>query len=257
MSPEVKLNGFQNSILPRHVAIIMDGNGRWAKARQLPRAEGHKSGAQSVRRVVEETRRLGISYLTLFAFSTENWQRPAEEVNALMILFVQYLQSEIDLLLKHDIRLRSIGDEQQLPPEVQKSLQHCKQATEHCKSMQLIIAISYGARQEIVAAARRIAEKAARNEITSDQITEAYFADNLYAPDIPDPDLLIRTSDEFRISNFLLWQLAYSEIVVTPLYWPEFDEAEYHRCLAEYSGRSRRFGLTAEQIEVLGKQISN
>jgi undecaprenyl diphosphate synthase len=235
--------------VPSHVAIIMDGNGRWAKQRLFPRIEGHRAGAKAVRMVVEESRRLGIRYLTLFSFSTENWLRPKEEVSALMRLFCQYVESERDLLLKHSIRLRAIGDRSRLPSDVRESLERVEAETRGGSEMQLILALSYGGRDEIAAAARALAERVKRGEIQPEDITPELVSSCMYAPDVPDPDLLIRTSDEFRISNFLLWQLAYSEIVVTKCFWPAFSKEEFARCLEEYSGRKRRFGLTDEQIE--------
>lgn len=234
--------------LPKHVAIVMDGNGRWAKRRFLPRVEGHRAGAKSVRMVVEESRRLGIRYLTLFAFSTENWQRPGEEVSALMKLFAQYLESELELMLRHDVRLRAIGDLSRLPQPVRESLERNMARTASAQGMDLILAISYGGREELVNACRGIAQQVASGNLELAQISAEHVRAALYAPDIPDPDLLIRTSDEFRISNFLLWQLAYSEIVVTPVLWPDFDQNEYHRCLHNYAARERRFGLTDEQV---------
>ncbi len=237
------------AVLPRHVAVIMDGNGRWAKKRFLPRIEGHRAGAKTVRMIVEESRRLGIRYLTLFAFSTENWQRPRDEVSSLMRLFAQYLDSELELMLKNDIRLRAIGDLSRLPWEVQESLQRNFERTKDAKAMDLILAVSYGGREELVAAARKISEAVQRGELRSQDISEQTITSQLYAPDVPDPDLLIRTSDENRISNFLLWQLAYSEIVVTPVLWPEFNREEYLRCLQEFAGRTRRFGLTDDQLQ--------
>jgi undecaprenyl diphosphate synthase len=232
-----------------HVAIIMDGNGRWAKGRLLPRIEGHRAGAKTVRMVVEESRRLGVRYLTLFTFSTENWRRPVSEVGALMQLFAQYLESELDLLLKNGIRLRSIGDRSRLPEPVQNLLSKTEKATEKNTGMDLILALSYGGREEIASAARRIAEEVKAGSLSAEQINEDTFRNYLYAPDVPDVDLLVRTSDEFRISNFLLWQLAYSEMVVTPVAWPEFGKDEFLRCIEEYGTRVRRFGLTDEQRE--------
>lgn len=248
---ELKTGHFagKSESLPRHIAIIMDGNGRWARARRLPRAEGHRYGGKAVRRIVEECRRRGVEYLTLFAFSTENWQRPEDEVRSLMNLFVQYLEGELKLLLKNDIRLRSIGDTSRLSEKVQSSLRNCEEKTKDCKSMQLIIAISYGGRHEILNAVKRIACDMKSGVVSEAEFDEAMFSRYLYTADIPDPDLLIRTSDEHRISNFLLWQLAYAEIVVTPVLWPDFDEKQLALCLAEYEKRERRFGLTKEQLE--------
>lgn len=234
--------------LPKHIAIIMDGNGRWAKSKNLPRVEGHRTGAKSVRVVVEEARKLGIKYLTLFSFSTENWNRPKDEVSALMKLFKQYLDGELSQLLKNGVRLRAIGDLQRLPDFVRESLDRNQKETEHLDGLQLILALSYGGREEIVSAARKLATQAKAGLIDPNLINEELFSENLYSKDIPDPDLLIRTSAENRISNFLLWQLAYAEIVVSPVLWPDFRQAEFAACLEEYAKRERRFGLTSEQI---------
>lgn len=236
------------TLLPRHVAIIMDGNGRWARARHLPRVEGHRQGAKTVRMVVEESRKLGVKYLTLFAFSTENWHRPADEVSTLMKLFAQYLNSELKLLLKNDIRLRAIGDLSRLPPDVRQLLTENEARTQNLSGMQLILAVSYGGRDEIVRAVRTVAEAVRAGTLEPADISPQVVAQALYAPDIPDPDLLIRTSNEHRISNFLLWQLAYSEIVVTPVLWPDFTRDEYLRCLDVFALRERRFGRTGEQL---------
>ena len=236
-------------VVPRHIAIIMDGNGRWAKRRFLPRIEGPRNGAKSVRAVVEECRRLGVRYLTLFAFSTENWRRPQEEVGGLMGLFVQYLEGELELLLKHDIRLRAMGDLARLPQAVREILERNEQRTKDLTGMELILAVSYGGRDELVQAVKKIGRGIKAGEINPEDITEESFSKALYLPDVPDPDLLIRTSDETRISNFLLWQLAYSEIVVSPVLWPDFSRDEFHRCLNVFAGRNRRFGLTQEQIK--------
>ncbi len=240
-------------VIPRHVAIIMDGNGRWAKQRGLPRVEGHRIGVKRVRAVVEEARRLGVRYLTLFCFSTENWQRPDGEVSALMGLFKQYLASELDTMTRNGVRLRALGNIERLPTPVLEALQHAEKSSAHQEGLDLILAISYGGRWEIVEAARKIlleVQQGKRSlEDTLAQLDESFFARYLGLPDVPDPDLLIRTSDESRISNYLLWQLAYSEIIVTPVLWPDFDKTEFLRCLSELAGRQRRFGLTDEQIE--------
>ena len=234
--------------IPQHVAIIMDGNGRWAQARHMPRVEGHRQGAKTVRMVVEESRRIGVRYLSLYAFSTENWQRPKEEVWALMKLFEKYLVSELDLLNKNGIRLRIIGNRDRLPEGVQKAAQHAEEATAKNTDMDLILAVSYGGREELVAAAQAVAKRVATGEILPEEISEDDMRAGLYAPTVPDPDVLIRTSDESRISNFLLWQLAYSEIVVSDVCWPDFSKETYLGCLRQFSSRSRRYGLTEEQI---------
>lgn len=235
--------------IPQHIACIMDGNGRWARQRGLPRVEGHRAGAKTVRMVVEECRRLGVKYLTLFAFSSENWKRPDQEVGALMGLFHRYLNAELDRLCENDIRLRVIGDRSRLPEYVLDSLVRAEERSQVHGGMQLILAVSYGARDEIIGAARSLAARVERGDIRVDEIDEAIFSSALYTKDIPDPDLLIRTSNEFRISNFLLWQLAYSEIVVSELLWPEFSAEKLHECISAYQRRERRFGLTSEQIQ--------
>ena len=226
----------------------MDGNGRWAKERMLPRVEGHRAGAKTVRMVVEESRRLGIRFLTLFAFSSENWGRPEAEVNTLMGLFAAHLESELPLLLQHGIKLTAIGDRTRLPPNVTEPLRRTEAQTAHQSGMEVLLAVSYGSRDEITSAAQKIGRLVASGNLNPDDITSEHITQNLYAPHVPDPDLLIRTSNELRLSNFLLWQLAYSEIVVSPLRWPEFSKDEYFRCLQEYSNRDRRYGLTQEQV---------
>jgi len=243
----IKASEESNSALPAHIAIIMDGNGRWAKNRFLPRIEGHRAGAKTVRRIVEECRRLGVRHLTLFAFSTENWNRPRDEVQSLMKLFQHFLKAELSNLSEHGIRLRAMGDLHRLPETVLSLLKDSEEKTASKSEMELILAVSYGGRQEIVTAARELATAVEKGEITSKEITVDSFRSRLYLPDVPDPDLLIRTSDENRISNFMLWQLAYSEIVVTSALWPDFSLDEFHSCLQQYASRQRRFGLTAEQ----------
>lgn len=236
-------------VIPKHIAIIMDGNGRWAKKRFLPRVEGHRNGAKSVRSTVEEARRLGVRYLTLFAFSTENWHRPTDEVGGLMQLFVRHLESELDVLLKNGVRLRAMGDVARLPQAVRELLQRNEEKTKHLDGMDLILAVSYGGRDEVVQAMKKIGRAIKAGEVDPESITEDMVSRSLYLPDVPDPELLIRTSDETRISNFLLWQLAYAEIVVTPVLWPDFTTDEFHRCLHVFAGRNRRFGRTQEQID--------
>jgi undecaprenyl diphosphate synthase len=237
------------AVIPRHVAIIMDGNGRWAKKRFLPRVEGHRNGAKSVRSTVEEARRLGVRYLTLFAFSTENWHRPSDEVGGLMQLFVRHLESELDVLLKNGVRLRAMGDIERLPEGVRELLRRNEEKTKDLVGMDLILAVSYGGRDEVVQAMKKIGRAIKAGEVDPESISEQLISSSLYLPDVPDPDLLIRTSNETRISNFLLWQLAYAEIVVTPVLWPDFTTDEFHRCLHVFAGRNRRFGRTQEQID--------
>lgn len=234
--------------LPRHVAVIMDGNGRWAEARGLKRLEGHKQGAQSVRTIVECCRKWGISYLTLFSFSTENWRRTEDEVSGLMKLLDYHLKSQLKNMCKHGIRLRVIGDLSRLPKGLQKSLLKNIEKTKGNSGLTLVLALSYGAREEIVAAAQSIARDVQRGVLVPEDIDAQCFAGRLWTCDFPDPDLLIRTSGEMRISNFLLWQLAYTEIIVTQCYWPDFGESEFRACLEEYAGRERRFGRTSSQL---------
>jgi undecaprenyl diphosphate synthase len=235
--------------LPRHVAVIMDGNGRWARQRGLSRIEGHRRGKESVRAVVETARRLGIQYLSLYAFSTENWNRPNDEVSALMSLLQRYLQSELRKMMRHRIRLVAIGNLRRLPRSVQEALRQNVRATRGNTGMTVILAVSYGGREEIVHAARAIAREVQRGKMRPEDIVEDTFSEALSTSGIPDPDLLIRTSGEMRVSNFLLWQIAYAELVITPTLWPDFGEAEFVATLAEYQQRQRRFGRTEEQAE--------
>ncbi len=234
--------------IPRHVAVVMDGNGRWARKRLLPRVEGHRAGAKTLRMMVEESRRAGVRYLTVFAFSTENWRRPFEEVSALMRLLEQHLRSETAKLLENDVRLRAIGDLEKLSPAVREALSEAERQTADCKGMDLLLALSYGGRSEIVQAVRHLAREAAAGQLQPDEIDEESVRQHLYAPDVPDPDLLIRTSGEMRISNFLLWQLAYTELIVTRTLWPDLSREEYLECLREFGKRGRRFGLTGQQV---------
>jgi undecaprenyl diphosphate synthase len=235
--------------LPRHVAIIMDGNGRWARGRGLARVEGHRRGKEAVRAVVETARRLGIPFLSLYAFSSENWNRPREEVNALMGLLRRYLGSELGRMMRNQIRLLSIGNLERLPRAVREALRRNVEATRHNTGMTVMLAVSYGGREEIVNAVRRMAREVRRGTLAPEDIDESLVSRHLSTAGIPDPDLLIRTSGEMRVSNFLLWQIAYSELLVTPTLWPDFGEAEFIAALAHYQGRERRFGRTPEQIE--------
>ena len=228
--------------LPRHVAIIMDGNGRWAKKRLLNRVKGHEKGADSVREVVKACREVGIAYLTLYAFSTENWRRPRMEVDALMALLKKFLQTEADELLANNIRLDTIGETDRLPEDVRASLDRVVTRTRANDGLRLILALSYGGRAEIVRAVRTIAGDAAAGRLSPDAVDDALLSDRLFTRDIPDPDLLIRTSGELRLSNFLLWQLAYAEFHFTPTLWPDFGKGEFFRILADYQRRERRFG---------------
>lgn len=237
------------SVVPVHVAIIMDGNGRWAKSKSLERLAGHRAGAKTVRTIVEESRKLGIRYLTLYAFSSENWGRPQDEVKGLMSLLIEHLRAELITLTNNGIRLRAIGNIALLPAQVAEVLCDVIEKTRMNQGMDLILALSYGGRDEIVAAARQIAAKAASGEIQTQQIDADMIKEHLYAPDVPDPEVLIRTSNEFRVSNFLLWQIAYSELVITKVSWPDFSADEYRNCLQEFASRTRRYGLTDEQLK--------
>lgn len=234
--------------LPRHVAIIMDGNGRWAKKKAMNRIRGHEEGAESVREIVRTSRELGISYLTLYAFSEENWKRPAYEIQALMRLLTRFLKSELAEMLENGIQLRAIGRTEKLPEDVHTVLLDTIQKTAHNKGMVLTLALSYGGRQEILDGVGAIARRIQKGELTAEDIGEGLFSKHLYTADMPDPDLLIRTSGEFRISNFLLWQIAYAEIYITPALWPDFRKDEYMNALKNYQQRERRFGATGEQI---------
>jgi undecaprenyl diphosphate synthase len=234
--------------IPRYLAIIMDGNGRWAEQRRLPRILGHQQGVAAVRAMVEECRVLGVSCLTLYAFSSENWGRPAEEVGALMDLLGAYLHSELETMLTNGIRLNVIGEMARLPDSVRSILQETVTRTSHQQQMVLTLALSYGSRDEMVRSIRRLAAEVAAGRLSPDQIDEERISQHLDTGDLPDPDLLIRTSGEMRISNFMLWQIAYAELYFSEVLWPDFDRAALHLALQEYSRRQRRFGLTAAQI---------
>lgn len=232
----------QRSSVPRHVAIIMDGNGRWAQSRGLPRLRGHREGAESVRAVVRACRDAGVKYLTLYAFSVENWVRPKSEIRGLMTLLRTFLRQQEQELHKQRVRLRMIGRLVDLPEDIQKELQRVMKATAGYEEGTLILALSYGGRSEIAAAARAIAEDVQRGVLQSSDVDEQAVAARLYAPDVPDPDLVIRTSGEMRLSNFLLWQVSYAELYVTPVLWPDFRVPEFRKALAAYARRRRRFG---------------
>ncbi len=228
--------------LPVHVAFIMDGNGRWAQQRLLKRVQGHEKGSDAVRSVVRTCRELGIPILTLFAFSTENWQRPRSEIDALMRLLKKFLVSEEEEMLQNGIRLNVIGQMQRLPTDVQEALQARMAATHHNEGLWLNLALSYGGREEIVNMAQQLAVKVREGQIQPEQITADLVAAHLYTQNMPDPDLLVRTGGDMRISNFLLWQLAYTEIYITRTLWPDFDQTEFIDILQDYQQRERRFG---------------
>ena len=237
-----------NERLPRHIAIIMDGNGRWAKRRNQPRVFGHQQGAKSVRKVVEAAARLGINNLTLYAFSTENWNRPKQEVKTLMKLLINALKNELGLMMKNNIRLNAIGHTDMMPPNVQQELQEVLDETKENTGVVLTLALSYGARQEILRAVQEISHKVKNNIISVENVDDNIINKHLYTQNLPDVDLLIRTSGEVRISNFLLWQIAYAELYFTDELWPDFNETSLHKAIADYQKRERRFGKTSEQI---------
>ncbi len=234
--------------LPLHLAIIMDGNGRWAQKRGLPRIMGHRQGVKTVKRIVTLTREIGIKYLTLYAFSKENWQRPKEEVSTLMDLLYSYLEKELYEMLENDIRLETIGEIDLLPKRVKSKLFEVMKRTEGNQSMVLCLALSYGGRNEIIRAAKKIAEDCIDGRISPDALNEELFSSYLYTSNMPDPDLIIRTSGEVRLSNFLLYQGAYSELYFTKTLWPDFDKEELFKALIDYASRERRFGKTSEQV---------
>jgi len=236
LSPEAKAS------LPRHVAVIMDGNGRWARQRNLPRIEGHRAGADAARTIIRTAGELGIKYLTLYAFSVENWNRPKDEVDALMKYLVHYLKTETPELNKSNVRLQVIGQIYRLPEAVQEHLRKSIATLSRNNGLTLIMALSYGGRTEIVDAVRSIASRVKAGEMDPADITEQVFAQNLYTRNLPDPDLLIRTSGEMRVSNFLLWQISYAELVVTQTLWPDFRKPQFYEALEEYARRHRRFG---------------
>jgi undecaprenyl diphosphate synthase len=235
--------------LPQHIAIIMDGNGRWAQQHTIGRIRGHQKGAQSVRTVVRTCREIGIKYLTLYAFSIENWERPDKEVQALMLLLEEYLTKEIEELQKQGIRLTTIGEVERLNPSVQKKLLQAKESTQANDKMILNLALSYGGRDEIIRAVRKIIQDDKDGKVDINDIDKAAFNNYLYTAGIPDPDLLIRTSGEYRVSNFLLWQLAYTELYFTKVFWPDFSKDDLFKAIASYQKRERRFGLTSEQLQ--------
>ena len=233
--------------IPQHIAIIMDGNGRWATERGKERSYGHQAGVESVRRITSECTRLGVKYLTLYTFSTENWNRPADEVAALMGLVLTALEDE--LFMKNDVRFQVIGDIDRLPEEVQKKLQETIDHTADNKAMTMVIALSYSSRWEITKAVKEISTLVAEGKANADDINEDFISKHLVTSFMPDPDLLIRTGGELRISNYLLWQIAYSELYFCDTYWPDFAEADLHKAIASYQSRQRRFGKTEEQVE--------
>ena len=236
--------------LPKHIAVIMDGNGRWAAKKGLQRILGHDTGVKSVQEIVEESLNLNIPYLTLYAFSTDNWSRPQDEIGTLMNLLVKYLKSEFNKLIKNNIRLNTIGDISALPKLVQDEIKRVSGKTKNNDKMVLTIALSYGAREEIEAVVKKIALEVKNNTISIENVDQSIINKHLYTRNLPDVDLLIRTSGEQRVSNFLLWQIAYAELYFTDIYWPDFGKKDLHEALLNYQNRERRFGKTSEQINV-------
>lgn len=235
--------------VPRHVAIIMDGNGRWAKAKSLPRTAGHQQGVETVKRITEEATRLGISYLTLYTFSTENWNRPVDEIAALMGLILDHLEEEI--FMKNNVRFRVIGELERIPEKVRTRLQECMDRTAKNDKMTMVIALSYSSRWELTRAMQRMADEVKSGTLQPEQITEETIQAHLATSFMPDPDLLIRTGGEYRISNYLLWQCAYTEFYFCDTFWPDFNEDELRKAVADYQSRERRFGQTSEQVATL------
>lgn len=231
---------------PRHIAIIMDGNGRWAIERNMPRIAGHRAGASSVRDVVTECGRLGIKALTLYSFSMENWKRPVTEVDALMGLYLEYLAKERQELIENNVRFMQIGRREGLPPNVLQAADETIAATSHCTGLRLVLALNYSSRVEITDAVRAIASKVKTGKLATEQITEQTISDHLYTAGLPDPDLLIRTAGELRISNYLLWQISYAELHVSERYWPDFKVPDLHEAIRDYARRNRRFGALDE-----------
>ena len=246
---EERLKELDPARLPKHVAIIMDGNGRWARMRARERSDGHSEGVNSVNRITRFSSDIGIKYLTLYAFSTENWNRPQAEVDMLMSLIGWTIRKETPDLVANNVKIHILGETDRLPEEVRKSLLDGVEATAHCTGLNLLLCLSYSSRWELTRATRELARKAALGEINPEDIDENTLADSLSTGGIPDPDLLIRTGGEERISNFLLWQIAYSELYFTPVLWPDFDNAAYLEALIDYQQRERRFGKTSDQVK--------
>ncbi len=234
--------------LPKHLAIIMDGNGRWAKQQGKKRIFGHEKGARTVRKIIEEVSQIGIPYLTLYTFSSENWKRPKLEVDALMHLLSRYLKKEMAVMQKNNVRLNAIGDLQSLPKSIQRELQKAMELTQNNTKTTVSLALGYGGQQEILQMVQRVAQKVEKGELSPCDITPNIVEESLYTKEIPPVDLLIRTSGEYRISNFLLWQIAYAELYFTNVLWPDFTPEELHKALLDYQNRERRFGKTSEQL---------
>ncbi len=243
--------------VPAHVAIIMDGNGRWAKERGLPRVAGHSGGVESVREVVEGCGEIGVKVLTLYAFSQENWKRPAWEISALMKLLMRTIHNELENLNKQNVRLTTIGHIEHLPPETHAQLVKAVESTKNNNGFQLNLALSYSSRTEILDAVRSVADDAQKKKISLNDLDEKLFGEYLYTRDLPEPDLMIRTSGEYRISNFLLWQIAYAELYITDIFWPDFRKQHLYAAIMDYQKRERRFGKVSEQLTAEKKKINN
>ena len=239
-----------NGNLPKHIAIIMDGNGRWARLKNLPRAAGHKEGINSVREIVRVCGEIGVSHLTLYTFSSENWSRPKTEVSAIMKLLLSTIKKEISNLDDNNVKLSTIGNLGELPRETQKNILDGIEKTKSNTGLNLILALSYGSRQELIRAIKRTFKRVKELNLEIDNIDETLFSSELYTADIPDPDLIIRTGGEYRLSNFLLWQSAYSEILISETFWPDFRESDLLNSITDYQNRQRRFGQTAEQVKL-------
>jgi len=235
--------------IPRHIAIIMDGNGRWAKKKGAMRIFGHRHAIQAVKDAIEGAENLGVEYLTLFSFSTENWSRPQEEVNALMELLVKTITDEVPMMMKNNIQLTSIGDVESLPKSALEKLNEAKATTSANTGLKVVLALSYSGQWELTQAAKRIAQKISEGKLKVEDITQKVMAENLETAGIPDPELMIRTSGEFRLSNFLLWQMAYTEMHFTPVLWPDFRKEHLIAAISDYQQRERRFGMTGEQVK--------
>tara|TARA_S200000501_G_scaffold32543_1_gene27204 strand:- start:15980 stop:16732 length:753 start_codon:yes stop_codon:yes gene_type:complete len=239
-----------NGNLPKHIAIIMDGNGRWARLKNLPRAAGHKEGINSVREIVRVCGEIGVSHLTLYTFSSENWSRPKTEVSAIMKLLLSTIKKEIRNLDDNNVKLSTIGNLKELPSETQKNILDGVKKTKSNTGLNLILALSYGSRQELIRAIKRILTRVKESNLVIDNIDETLLNAELYTADIPDPDLIIRTGGEYRLSNFLLWQSAYSELLISETFWPDFRESDLLNSIADYQNRQRRFGQTADQVKL-------
>ena len=245
---ETKISQLDKTLIPVHVAMIMDGNGRWAKSHGLMRSDGHHEGISTVHRVTQLSGELGIKYLTLYAFSTENWNRPKEEVDTLMYLIGWAIEKELPGLLENNVKVNLLGDLERIPEDARKRIFYAREATAHCTGLQLNMCLSYSSRWEITDAARKLAEMAAQGRLNPADIDESLFSETLNTAGMPDPDLLIRTGGEHRISNYLLWQIAYSELYFTPVLWPDFSDEDYVDALLDFQKRERRFGKTSDQV---------